>query len=889
MFRILRRALAAALTAAMFAACSGSDDLGAGTNPVGTGGTGATNDGGGNGGRGGAAGAAGASARGGSGPGGSAGAAGSAGSGAGGSGGVAPGGLRIQGNRILGPDGKPFHGRGANLPDTRSCNACAYSEPNVEGLNRWADELIDNWKANFIRFTLESYDAAEGRVHWQSLLRDASYLADLKTAVTHMTSKPGVYVMVTVFIDPTIDYDTGWPTPATIPVYEKLAETFHDNPKVLFGLTNEPYADESENPRLERAVPGFDRCDPRRRAAPGRARTRRRGAGAADVVARSRLLHRQADRALADRLRGPRVQSARRLRGPGSRSQPDAADFDRRAWPEPIFSATATSKHCGRCASHSRFRTSPGCSTSAARRISSKTREKISVCAGQTTTSRVLAGATCSTSTFRRPGDSSTDRFAVVTPGGRMHKAIRHTFAVALVSALFAACAVSDDSPSGAAGKLGTGGSGARSDGGGSSGTTGRGGASGAAGRGGTFGSAPAVRAPGPAAATAAAETRATAETPAALAARAAAVAAAAVAAVAAAAVDPAPARVPADPAPARVPADPAPVPEPAATAAAATAAQARRGSGYRAIASSGPTASRSTAAAQTLPIPGRATLARTAHRTSPGSISGPIELIDTWKANFIRFTLESYDAAEGRVHWQSLLRDPGYLADIKTAVTHMTSKPGVYVMVTVFIDPTIDYDTGWPTDGTIPVYEKLAETFFDNPKVLFALTNEPYAGEEMNSQLEQLYLRSIDAIRAVERRLGAPEHVVVVQAPQMWSRYLDYFVDKPIARTQIAYEVHAYNPQEDFEDLVRIPSQTLPILIGEYGPSQYSDNADIQALWTLCKSLEVPHIAWMFHQRCPPNLLEDTGGDGCLRGPGYTFPRTGWGDLLYEYLQTPW
>ena len=148
-------------------------------------------------------------------------------------------------------------------------------------------------------------------------------------------------------------------------------------------------------------------------------------------------------------------------------------------------------------------------------------------------------------------------------------------------------------------------------------------------------------------------------------------------------------------------------------------------------------------------------------------------------------------------------------------------------------------------------------------------MTNEPYGDEAQNPQLEQLYLRAIDAIRAVERRFAAPEHVVVVQAPQMWSRYLDYFIEKPIQRSQIAYEVHAYNPQADFEDLIRVPSQTLPILIGEYGPSQYSSDSDIRALWTLCKSLEVPHIAWTFHHRCPPNLLTDTGGDGCLRTAG--------------------
>jgi hypothetical protein len=264
-------------------------------------------------------------------------------------------------------------------------------------------------------------------------------------------------------------------------------------------------------------------------------------------------------------------------------------------------------------------------------------------------------------------------------------------------------------------------------------------------------------------------------------------------------------------------------------------------------------------------------------------------ELIDNWKANFIRFTLESYAAADGRTHWRSLLQDAGYLADIKTAVSHMTSKPGVYVMVTVFIDPTIDSSRGWPTTATIPVYEKLAETFHDNPKVLFGLTNEPFADKSLNPELEQLYLSSIDAIRAVERRYAAPEHVVVVQAPQMWSRHVDYFIQKPIQRTQVAYEVHVYNPQADLENLVRIPSQTLPILIGEHGPSEYSTDSDVRALWTLCKSLEIPHIAWIFHQRCPPNLLTDTGGDGCLRGPEYTFPRTSWGNMLYEYLRTPW
>jgi hypothetical protein len=42
---------------------------------------------------------------------------------------------------------------------------------------------------------------------------------------------------------------------------------------------------------------------------------------------------------------------------------------------------------------------------------------------------------------------------------------------------------------------------------------------------------------------------------------------------------------------------------------------------------------------------------------------------------------------------------------------------------------------------------------------------------------------------------------------------------------------------------------------------------------------------------RCPPNLLEDTASDGCglSASTGFDFPRTSWGDMLYDYLAMPW
>lgn len=275
-------------------------------------------------------------------------------------------------------------------------------------------------------------------------------------------------------------------------------------------------------------------------------------------------------------------------------------------------------------------------------------------------------------------------------------------------------------------------------------------------------------------------------------------------------------------------------------------------------------------------------------------------ELIDNWHANFIRFLLSAKSAPfnAGEQQWKNLIDDPQYLADIEQNVAHMTAKPGVYVLVTMFADDTIKTDTGefdseWPSSAgnTNTRYAALAEAFWDNPKVLFGLTNEPHTSADHFAELAAVYADAIAAIRAVEDAHGAPHHIVVVQAPKDYARDLTYFVQHPLTGDQIAYEVHPYNPKSDFDALVTQPAQHLPIIIGEYGPAGSMTEADVQALWPVAQAAGVPYIAWNFHLRCPPNLLQDTASDGCgLDGAtGYAFPRTAWGDLLHAHLATPW
>nr|HEX4315868.1 cellulase family glycosylhydrolase [Kofleriaceae bacterium] len=274
-------------------------------------------------------------------------------------------------------------------------------------------------------------------------------------------------------------------------------------------------------------------------------------------------------------------------------------------------------------------------------------------------------------------------------------------------------------------------------------------------------------------------------------------------------------------------------------------------------------------------------------------------ELVDTWHANFVRFLLSAKAAPlnSSEVQWMSLVDDPQYLADIVQNVTHMTDK-GVYVEVTVFADPTIkpedgDFDSEWPSSlgDTHPVYQQLAESFADNSHVLFGLTNEPHGTADHDADLAIVYADAISVIRGVEDAHGTPHHIVVVQAPENYARDLTYFMANPLAGDRIAYEVHPYNAATDFDRLIVQPSKVLPIMIGEYGPAGDMTTTDIQTLWSTAQASEVPYIGWVFHMRCPPNLLMDTTSDGCGldASTGYDFPRTDWGDLLFDHLATPW
>jgi endoglucanase len=265
-------------------------------------------------------------------------------------------------------------------------------------------------------------------------------------------------------------------------------------------------------------------------------------------------------------------------------------------------------------------------------------------------------------------------------------------------------------------------------------------------------------------------------------------------------------------------------------------------------------------------------------------------ELVDVWGANFIRLDLESYASAQGRLSWEGVLDDPDYFGNVKSIVAHASSKPGVYVLLSLWVDPTFT-GMGWPTAATASEWVALADAFKAEPRVLFGLVNEPqfnYDGS-LDAQVWAAMNSTVAAIRDVEDASGGPRHIISVQGTGGWARFLAYYVNHPITAgggENIAYEVHVYDPASTFDQRFTIPSQTIPVVIGEFGPSNMT-LADCATLMQRAEQLEIPYLAWTFHMRCPPNLLVDNSQGGC--GVGMQLQPTSWGQLLKDRLAQPW
>jgi endoglucanase len=268
--------------------------------------------------------------------------------------------------------------------------------------------------------------------------------------------------------------------------------------------------------------------------------------------------------------------------------------------------------------------------------------------------------------------------------------------------------------------------------------------------------------------------------------------------------------------------------------------------------------------------------------------------LIDDWHATFVRLTLESYASADGRTQWQTVLDDSGYLQDLVTLTDHFRDR-GVYVLVSLWNDPNFTA-AGWPTAVNGQEWATLAQAFQGNPYVLYGVANEPennFDGSQ-DSQVWDAMNQVVQTIRDTEPASG-PHHIVAVQGTGGWARLLGYYVTHPITAgggENVVYEEHFYDPASLLQTQLLEPAKTLPVIVGEFGPADKNlatmTLPDCVQLLATAQANDLPWLAWTFHFRCPPNLLDDQSSDMC--GIGMPLQAGGdWGALIQTQLATPW
>lgn len=267
--------------------------------------------------------------------------------------------------------------------------------------------------------------------------------------------------------------------------------------------------------------------------------------------------------------------------------------------------------------------------------------------------------------------------------------------------------------------------------------------------------------------------------------------------------------------------------------------------------------------------------------------------LTDTWHANFFRLDLTSWASNQVNgttvVQYGDVTQDSSYLANLKKLVDHIGTKPGVYVMITLFSHPSQDANE-LPTAATQAVYTKLAQTFLASPQVLYGVTNEPH--DTSDATVWTAMNNAVQTFRDAEAAAG-PHHVVAVQGTQNYARDLAYYVTHPITAgggANVVYETHVYNPQADWQAMFIDPAASIPVIIGEYGPdgTYMKTIADAQALQAQAEQLEIPYIGWSFSSQNGPTMLTGSDADECTK-INWTITPSDWGNAIISRLANPW
>ena len=194
---------------------------------------------------------------------------------------------------------------------------------------------------------------------------------------------------------------------------------------------------------------------------------------------------------------------------------------------------------------------------------------------------------------------------------------------------------------------------------------------------------------------------------------------------------------------------------------------------------------------------------------------------------------------------------------------------------------------------------------------VIFGIINEPQTSSySTNANVWQAMNSMVSVIRSEEVNLGSPQHLISVPG-NYYPSSVSYYAATPITAyggNNIIYDYHTYfnDATADYNTNLLIPAQTIPVIVGEYGPASTTSSLDYQCgsainqagmsvpsdvtnFQSMARAHNIPYLAWAFDENAGPNLLLQPGGacsSSCLT-PNYA-PTT-WGNAVQSDLGSGW
>lgn len=288
----------------------------------------------------------------------------------------------------------------------------------------------------------------------------------------------------------------------------------------------------------------------------------------------------------------------------------------------------------------------------------------------------------------------------------------------------------------------------------------------------------------------------------------------------------------------------------------------------------------------------------------NPNETIRRLKIVAGWGANVVRIPMETWHAGTGQ---SEIVYSSAYLAAIKSIVDYATvNYPNMYIMLTPWHDPTFDASTSLPTANTDPVYQKLVDTFYSYPNVIFGIDNEPLFAP-LDGAVWDAMNHAVQTIRNQEATHAGLPHLISVQA-RAYTGNVSYYASHPITAgngTNVIYEVHVYDTTETAP--VFSAAQNIPVIVGEYGPADTNAlshydweapdyNGIGQGIFVLeqtagfvstCRANRIPFLAWAFSECDSPSMVVSSNGIQCNTAcnTNVSLTNTSWGNQVQAEL----